>query len=239
MNLCKCLAVAAVAGFAAAGPVSGQSSRELAERHPAAQTVVRYLRTLLTRDFGKAGMMVAPDSLRGFKEDYLKRVKNPNVPLDDVLAMCRAVGAEDESGIEAMTPHAFYVAYNKGMQRRFNVTDEVNRRIADTLELHLLSVGEEPARAGDSLEMVHFLVRTRHDTMRNNVRNLEIVSLVRQDDKWLVSLGEHVTKIAPLEAPPAKSQNTPQRTPAKTPPPNSDAPANPPAATPGLPAPPK
>ena len=96
------------------------------------------------------------------------------------------------------------------MQRRYNVTDEVNQRIADSLELNILSVAEEGAT------LAHFLVRTQHQTMSNQVSHLEVISLQRQGSQWLVSLGEKEPKYSPLGAvvpaavPPAKTEIKPQ-----------------------------
>lgn len=205
--------LAAVASLTAAAPVSAQTSRELAEKHPAAQVVVKFLRHSVNREYDKASDLILPASLTTLQKDYLAKVKSPRVAMDEATAMCRAVGVEDESGIEAMTPRQFYTAYNLGMQRRYNVTDEVNRRIADTLELNMLSVAEEgPA-------LVHFLVRTQHQTMANEVRHLEIVSLARVNNQWLVSLGEHEPKYRPLasQTAPASAPSEPSATPATPP----------------------
>ena len=68
----------------------------------------------------------------------------------------------------------------------------INRRIAETLKLNLLSIAEERP------DLVHLLVRTKHETKKHAVQNLEIVSLVKQGGKWLVSLGEQQTKYTPL-----------------------------------------
>ena len=220
----------AAAALAMATPaVSAQTSRELAEKHPAAQVVVKFLRHSVNREYEKAADLIQPASLETLQKDYVAKVKNPRVALDEVTAMCRAVGVEDERGIEAMTPRAFYAAYNQGMQRRYNVTDEVNRRIADTLELNMLSVAEE----GPSL--VHFLVRTQHRTLANEVRHLEIISLTRSGTQWLVSLGEHEPKYTPLTG--AKAPATPAAgtaAPAATAPGKAPAPS-PAPATPGAP----
>jgi hypothetical protein len=211
---------AAVVMAVAAPTGTAQTSRELAEKHPAAQVVVTFLRYSVNRDYEKAADLIQPASLETLRKDYLAKVKNPRVALDEASAMCRAVGVADERGIEAMTPRQFYAAYNKGMQRRYNVTDEVNRRIADSLELNMLSVAEEgPA-------LVHFLVRTEHQTMANEVRHLEIISLVRTDSQWLVSLGEQEPKYKPLAS-------TPKPAAPATP---ASAPATPPATTPDTPA---
>jgi hypothetical protein len=213
------LAVTTTAGLA-------QTSRELAEKHPAAQVVISFLRHSVNRDYAKAADLILPASLMTLQKDYLARVKSPRVGLDEVTAMCRAVGVEDERGIQAMSPTEFYVAYNQGLQRRYNVTDEVNQRIAESLELNMLSVAEE----GPTL--VHFLVRTQHRTMANEVRHLEIVSLVRVGTDWLVSLGEKEPKYTPLAAAAKPSPATPAAAPGAAPSP---------AATPEptTPAPPK
>ena len=207
-----------------------QTSRELAEKHPAAQVVVKFLRLSVNRDYDQAAELIAPASLATLKADYVKKVKNPRTAMDEASAMCRAVGVENETAMEAMTPVSFYTAYNQGMQRRYNVTDEVNQRIADSLELNILSVAEE----GGTL--AHFLVRTQHQTMSNQVSHLEVISLLRQGSQWLVSLGEKEPKYSPLGAvvpaavpatPPALKPSVP---PAVPPAKSSDAPARKPAA---------
>lgn len=190
-----------------ASVLPGTTSRELAEQHPAARSVVEYLRLLLAKDFAKAAALVDPDSLRKLKEDYQRRLKSPRLPLDEVMAMIRAVGVSDEAELEKMTPPQFFIGYNQGLQRRYNVTDEVNQRIADTLELDLLAVGEEGP------DLAHFLVRTHHQTMRNEIKNLEIVSMARRGERWLVSLGENLTKVRPLEEP-SPAPATPAASPA-------------------------
>lgn len=207
-----------------------QTSRELAEKHPAAQVVVKFLRLSVNRDYAQAAELIAPASLATLKADYVKKVKNPRTAMDEAGAMCRAVGVENETAMEAMTPVSFYTAYNQGMQRRYNVTDEVNQRIADSLELNILSVAEE----GGAL--AHFLVRTQHQTMSNQVSHLEVISLLRQGSQWLVSLGEKEPKYSPLGAvvpaavPPTPAALKPSAPSAVPPAKPSDAPARKPAA---------
>ena len=212
-----------------------QTSRELAEKHPAAQVVVKFLRLSVNRDYDQAAELIAPASLATLKADYVKKVKNPRTAMDEAGAMCRAVGVENETAMEAMTPVSFYTAYNQGMQRRYNVTDEVNQRIADSLELNILSVAEE----GGTL--AHFLVRTQHQTMSNQVSHLEVISLLRQGSQWLVSLGEKEPKYSPLGAvvpaavPATPAALKPSVPPAVPPAKPSDAPARKPAAVTPIP----
>jgi hypothetical protein len=195
----RLLGLAAAAALACVPCSAAETSRDLAERHPAAKVVVDFLRLSVNRDWEKVAGLVAPDSLETLKRDYLKSVGDPTLPFDQAQAMCRAVGVEDEAAIAAMTPVAFYVAYNQGLQKRYNVTDAINRRIAQTLELNLLSIAEERA------DLVHLVVRTEHQTMNHQVRNLEIVSLVKQNGRWLVALGEQKPKYTPLPGKPGAS----------------------------------
>jgi len=184
-----------VVGLVFSGPASlAVNSQELAEKHPASQVVVKFLRHSVNRDYQKAAELIVPASLAQLKADYLGKVKSPRTAMDEASAMCRAVGVENETGIEAMAPVDFYTAYNQGMQRRYKVTDEVNQRIAQSLELNMLSVAEEGAG------LVHFLVRTQHRTMANAVSHLEIISLVKDGGEWKVSLGEQEPKYTPLAA---------------------------------------
>lgn len=169
------------------------ASRELAEAHPASQVVIRFLRASVKRDYLAAAQLIEPESLKQLQEDYIKRVNDPAIPLDQVRELCRAVGVEDEAAIPKMSPEEFYAAYNHGMQRRYNVTPEANKRIADSLDLKLLSVAEEGP------DLVHLMVRTEHKTERNLVRSLEIVSLVRVNGTWMIALGEQKPKFIPLE----------------------------------------
>jgi hypothetical protein len=195
------LAALMVAGAALAEPASAESS--LAERHPAGEVVVKFLRLSINREFGKVAALIDPASLDTLKKDYIKTIVDPRLPFDQVQARCRAVGVDDEADINAMSPVEFYVAYNKGLQRRYEVTDDINRRIAETLELNLLSIAEERP------DLVHLLVRTKHETKKHFVQNLEIVSLVKRDGKWLVSLGEQQTKYTPLSELKHESPATP------------------------------
>jgi len=99
-----------IVGVLASGTPAGwgQTSRDLAEKHPAAQVVVKFLRHSVNRDYAKAADLIDPGSLDRLRAEYLEKVKNPRVPLDEVSAMCRAVGVADERGIEAMTPRQLY-----------------------------------------------------------------------------------------------------------------------------------
>ncbi len=169
------------------------TSQDLANLHPSAASVIGYLKSAVQRDYEKAAALIQPSSLADMQKDYVRRLKNPSVPYDEVSGMCRAVGKKDEDEVEKMRPVEFYLAYQKSLQTRYNVTDDENKRIMNTLELNLLSVAEERP------DLVHVLVRTQHKTSKAKVSNLELVSLVKEGGKWLVALGEQRAKVTPLE----------------------------------------
>ncbi len=205
---------------AAVAPTPAQTTtRQLAEAHPGAQVVLRYLRLSLNHEFEKAAALMEPDSLKEFQRQYVERMKQP-IGLDEVMAMCRAVGKEDEKDVEKMEPAAFYAAYNQGLQKRYNVSAEAQQKIADTLDLIVLAAADERP------DLVHMLVRTKHETMRNRIQNLELITLVKKDDQWLVSLGEQLTKVQPLTPKPA-ADAPPPPPPAAEPKPEAKAVPNP------------
>jgi hypothetical protein len=164
-----------------------------AESHPAAGVVVSYLRYSIGRQFAKAAALIEPESLKGLHADYVRRLKAAPL-MQEEEDMCRAVGKKNLEAVSVMTPTDFYIAYNSGLQERYQVTDEVNAHIAQSLELSIISVGEE--KPG----LVHVVVRTAHNTMTVHVENLETLSLVNQGGSWLVSLSEKMPKVSKLNA---------------------------------------
>jgi hypothetical protein len=182
----------APAGHAADSPAA--AAEAAANDHPAALIVVNYLRARLNRQFAKAATFLEPDSLREMHADYVRRLNSPNLPFDRMQEMCRAVGQSSEEEIARLTPTAFYVAYEEHLQRRHQISTEMNQRIAETLEVKLLSVAPERP------DLAHLLVRVKHDTLDARVQKLELISLRRHGEAWLVSLGAQMTEVTPLSA---------------------------------------
>ncbi|MEZ5301756.1 MAG: hypothetical protein R3F11_14060 [Verrucomicrobiales bacterium] len=153
-----------------------------AVKHPAAEVVVRYLRHALSLEYDLAAKLIEPQSLESLKGGYIDRIKAAPV-LDEEMAMIKKLGGERLSDIEAMTPAQFYIAYNKGLQSRFEITPELLNRIKSSIKLRVLSVGLE-----EDGNLAHVLVRTEHDRERHHVKDLELVSLVKVSGEWKVSL---------------------------------------------------
>jgi hypothetical protein len=166
-------------------------TRQVAEEHAATKVVAKYLRASIQRNFEAAATMVDPDSLTGLHQDYVRRLRSAKLMADEEK-MCRAVGVGKVEEVAAMDPVVFYVRYNQDMQRRYQITDEVNKRMASTLDIAVLGLAVESA------SLVHLVVRTKHHTMDNAIDNLETVSVTAKTGTWMISLSEKMPKIRPL-----------------------------------------
>jgi hypothetical protein len=162
-------------------------------KHPAAKVVQDYLRLALARKWEASAQLIEPDSLENLRDSYVRRIKRPGTSVEEETAMVKKLGKADVEEVAKMTPAEFYAAYNTALQEKYDLTNEVLALIANTLELRLLSIAIE----GD--ELAHILVRTSHRDNRNQVSNLELVSLRKIHDKWMVALNEQIPLIVPLD----------------------------------------
>ena len=96
--------------------------------------------------------------------------------------------------MEKLEPAEFYVRYHEGLQRRFNIDKEKLKEILDSLGVKLLSLAEETV---DTKEYCHVLVRTRHSSGDKQISALDLVSLIKVNGAWKVTLEaqEPVVKI--------------------------------------------
>lgn len=162
--------------------------------HPAVAIVLNYLDLALKRDWEKSTALIIPESLAAVKKGFIERAKMAPT-MDDEFEMVKSVGKKSLEDVEEMDPADFYAAYHRALQERFNLTDAKLKQIADTIDLNVLAVAPE------GKEVVHVLVRTRHNDGENEISNLELLSLVKRGSKWLVSLDERGTRITPLAGP--------------------------------------
>jgi hypothetical protein len=162
------------------------------ESHPCAAVVRNYLNLILVRQWNKSADMVEPKSLIALQADFLRNVEAAPT-MDDETTLLRRVGKGSLDEVKAMEPKTFYTAYHNGLQERFKVTDEIMERIKKSLKVTVLSVAQE------SPTLAHVLVRTRHANEKATIENLELVSLVKVGEKWLVGLNEQRPKVTPIE----------------------------------------
>jgi hypothetical protein len=175
------------------GPVAAPAAEHVLiaksdEQKAAEKVVVSYLDLALRHDWASATKLVEPASLAGVKDGWLERAERAPT-IDDEMRIVRSVGKESLDEVRAMPPAEFYAAYHAALAQRFNLTEARIKSIADSLKLRVLAIAMET----DSL--VHVLVRTTHADEDRHVSKLELVSLVKAGDRWLVSLDEQGPKV--------------------------------------------
>ena len=87
--------------------------------------------------------------------------------------------------VEKLAATEFYIRYHEGIQKRFNIDQEKLKKILDSLGVKLLSLAEETV---DSKEYCHVLVRTRHSNGDKQISALDLVSLLKVNGIWKVTL---------------------------------------------------
>jgi hypothetical protein len=99
--------------------------------------------------------------------------------------MCRALDCANLAEAKTLDPTDFYIRYHEGIQKRYKVSKEKLETIMKTKRVKLLSLAEE---AHDGKDLSHVLVRTKHENGDKEVSSLELISLLKVDGKWQVTL---------------------------------------------------
>jgi len=167
--------------FLVAAPVA---SAQDVKTHPATQVVFQYLKHATSQEWKESVVLLDADSVLDLMRRYVYRIKQAPT-IDDEIAMVRKLNQTSLSAVEKMDPVDFYIAYHKGVQERFEVTDEILEQIKTTMRAKPLSLGLETI---DGLEYAHVLVRTRHQNRDKEVSSLDLVSLVNLKGSWKVTL---------------------------------------------------
>jgi hypothetical protein len=92
-----------------------------------------------------------------------------------------------------MKPREFYTAYNTGLQKEHQVSDEVLAIVRKTLNFKVLSVAQEDEKT------VHILVRTKHENGKVRFESLDLISLLKNGDKWLIAPNQQAPKVTKLD----------------------------------------
>jgi hypothetical protein len=192
--------VPAVAAIVMTVPVSAQEAAPASAAHPAAAVVRDYLNFVLQREWSKSADLVEPKSLESLQKDYMERIKRAQT-MDEEEMMFRRVGTSTMEDLVALTPRDFYTAYHKGLQDRMQIDEAALERVKKSLQLNILSIAEEDPTH------VHILVRTKHANDKVRIENLELISLIKTGNRWLVGLNEQMPKITTLDG---KGQPVPE-----------------------------
>jgi hypothetical protein len=186
------------------------------ESHPACKVVYDYLTMILTRRYDQSADIMDENALASLQKDYVERIKNAPT-MDDEEVMITRLGVTTVEQVSQMKPRAFYTAYNLGLQKQHKVPDDVLAIVRKTLTFKVLSVAQETDRT------VHVLVRTKHENGKVHFESLDLISLVKNGEKWQIAPNLQAPKITPVAgaangktADPVKSPD-PVKTPAADP----------------------
>ncbi len=164
-------------------------------QHPAAVVVREYLGMIITRQWRKSVDIVDVKSMEVLHLDYVGRLRQAPT-MDEEEGMVRRVGKSTVEEVVAMKPKEFYTAFHEGLQERYKVEEDKLEIIRKTITMKVLSVAEETP------VLAHVLVRAKYSTGERIIERLELVSLVKPADKWLVALNEQSPKSTALDGSP-------------------------------------
>ena len=188
-------------------PMTGRSqdAANPKENHPAVKVVNEYLKCMLAQDWEASSKIVERKSLEDLRDDYVKRVK-ATATLEEEKMVIEKFKVQQIKDVGKLSGADFYIAYHNLLKERNPADDTLLKKVRDSMKLRILSVAPET----DTL--VHVLVRTKHNNDKVMIESLEIISLIKVCDKWMVGLNEQTPKKTPLakasgdDAPPAKAE---------------------------------
>ena len=160
--------------------------------HPAAKVVEEYLKMIITRQWKKSADIVDEKSMEVLHQDYVARTGQART-MDEEESMVRRVGKSTIEEVKAMKPREFYTAFHEGLQDRYKVEEAKLEIIRKSITMTVLSVAQETDR------LAHVLVRAKYSTGENLIERLELVSLLKNGEKWQVALNEQAPKSTPVE----------------------------------------
>ncbi len=195
MKIIRTISILTASLMLICAPLAAQESNPEFDNNPAVKVVKEYLKCMLEQDWSGSSKLVEPKSLEDLRDDYVKRVKN-TASLDEEKMVVEKFKVSRLEDIEKQSGAEFYIAYHRLLKERTPVEPAVLKKVRDSMKLRILSVAMETDK------LCHILVRTKHNNDRVNVESIEVLSMVKLGDKWMVGLNEQTPKITPLETPP-------------------------------------
>ena len=162
------------------------------ENHPTIKVVREYLKCMLEQDWNASSQLVETRSLEDLRNDYVKRVKS-SATLDEEKMVLSKFGVSSLEDIEKLSGVNFYITYHKLLKERAPTDPEILKKVKESMKMRILSLALENDK------LAHVLVRTKHNNSKVNIESLEVISLVKVGDKWMVGLNEQAPKVTPLD----------------------------------------
>ena len=145
--------------------------------------VKEYLTSVVNQDWKKAGAMLYVPSLEKKLQETVSVIKMAPTMTEEA-AMLGKLGVKDLAELEKMSPTAFYAAEREAVHERMTVDPAVLARKKETLKITIVGLSGE-----DGDKIVHAVVRTSQETLKERIQELFLISL-QQDEKdakkWMI-----------------------------------------------------
>jgi hypothetical protein len=158
-------------------------AENLPATHPTAAIVKEYLTAVVNQDWNKAGGMLAVPSLEKKLQETVSVIKMAPTMTEEA-AMLGKLGVKDLAELEKMSPTSFYAAERTAVHQRMSMDPAVLAKKKETLKINIIGLAGE-----DGDKIVHAVVRTSQETLKEKIQELFLISL-QQDEKdtkkWVI-----------------------------------------------------
>jgi hypothetical protein len=158
-------------------------AENLPATHPTAAIVKEYLTAVVKQDWNKAGGMLAVPSLEKKLQETVSVIKMAPTMTEEA-AMLGKLGVKDLAELEKMSPTSFYAAERTAVHQRMSMDPAVLAKKKETLKINIIGLAGE-----DGDKIVHAVVRTSQETLKEKIQELFLISL-QQDEKdtkkWVI-----------------------------------------------------
>lgn len=151
--------------------------------HPVAALVKTYLTAVVNQDWEVAGSMLAVPSLEKKLQETVSIIQMAPTMTEEA-AMLAKLGVKDLAELQKMSPTAFYAAERAAVHQRIGADPAVMAKKKETLNINIIGLAGE-----DGDRIVHAVVRTSQETLKEKIQELFLISLEKdaEDAKnWLI-----------------------------------------------------
>jgi hypothetical protein len=151
--------------------------------HPAAALVKSYLTAVVHQDWEKAGSMLAVPSLEKKLQETVSIIQMAPTMTEEA-AMLAKLGVKDLAELQKMSPTAFYAAERAAVHQRIGADPAVMAKKKETLKINIIGLAGE-----DGDRIVHAVVRTSQETLKEKIQELFLISLEKDsknEKNWLI-----------------------------------------------------
>ncbi len=151
--------------------------------HPTAALVKEYLTAVVNQDWDKAGAMLSVPSLEKKLQETVAVIKMAPTMTEEA-AMLAKLGVKDLAELEKMSPTVFYAAERAAVHQRMSIDPAVLAKKKETLKINIIGLAGE-----DGDRIVHAVVRTSQETLKEKIQELFLISLQKDDKdakKWVI-----------------------------------------------------